>query len=887
MKGNAARDRVSISVESGIANQIATESAKNPRDQILLAIDDLSEGFALFDVDDRMVFCNRRYREINCSAADAIAVGSRFEEQQYAFVCEGLVPEAVGQEVQWLAERMDRHRDPRDTFEHQHRDGSWIQVREHRLPDGVTSVFNLDITRQKSAETEFNTLATRFETVAKIAKFGYWARDEIEDRYEYLSPEYARILGRTVDDLNENFGGWEADIQLVHPDDREKWTRSETEWSKSPEDWDVEYRLIRPDGEIRYIHEIGEAILDVDGKLVRTVGTAQDITELKMVETALREAEARLERRVAERTDQLSKLNLELVLEVRKRMLADEARQASERKFRDFAESATDWFWEMDAELRFSYHSERYFEITGTHPGDPVELPNLPSANPVLGSKGASSHKPLGVYLEGRLPFKSFEYGFTAPDGSMRYARISGTPIYDGQSRFLGYRGTGTDITQTHKLSLDLAYQASHDPLTGLINRRVFGERLEHLIESAKRKRCEHALCYIDLDQFKVINDTCGHLAGDQLLQQLSVLLKKHVRHRDSVARLGGDEFGVLMEHCSMEQAGLVANGLREVVEAFRLVWLGKTFRVAASIGLVPLDANSGNAEEMLSAADSACYLAKEKGRNRVHVHRQNDEDLDRRQGEMQWVARIDQALEQGRFELFSQPIQCIGAAPDGGRRLELLLRLRDEQGLVVLPEVFLPAARRYDLSVRIDQWVVDNAFEWLVVGAGDTARLESCAINLSGTSIADESFLEFIIQRLDSVEVPAHKICFEITETAVVANLARAVRFVEELTARGCQFALDDFGSGLSSFTFLKNLSVDFIKIDQTFVEGIDDDPIDLAMVRSINDIGHVMGKQTIAEGVESEAVLERLREIGVDYAQGFAIGSPAPIDWRGGSDR
>ncbi len=866
---------------------MAPGSTKILHDQIQLAVDDLSEGFALFDADDRMVFCNRRYREVNSSAADPIVVGSRFEDQLRALVQEGLAPEAVGREDRWLAERMDRHRNSRDTFEQQHRDGSWMQVCEHQLSDGGTSVFNLDITRHKRAQNECNAYVACFGKAAKIAKFGYWSWDELEDCYEYLSPEYAEILGRTVEELVENFGGWESDIQLVHPDDREKWARHEIEWRESPKDWDIEYRLVRPDGEVRYIQEIGEAILDSSGKLVRTVGTAQDVTESKKVEIALREAEARLERRVAERTDQLSKLNLELVLEVRKRMLADSAVQESERRFRDFAESATDWFWEMDAHLRFSYHSERYFEITGTNPGDPVALPKALSANPAHGVKAASNPTPLTVYLEGRLPFKSFEYGFTEPDGTMRYARISGTPIYDCQGDFLGYRGTGTDITQAHKLSLDLAHQASHDPLTNLINRRVFGERLERLLESAKRKCCKHALCYIDLDQFKIVNDTCGHLAGDELLQHITVLLKRRVRLRDSVARLGGDEFGVLMENCTMEQAELVANNLREAVEEYRLVWSGKTFRVAASIGLVPLDASSGNAEEMLSIADSACYLAKEKGRNRVHVHRDNDEDLDHRKGEMQWVVQIDQALELGRFELFCQPIRHIAGAPGEGERLELLLRLRNEQGIMVPPEVFLPAARRYNLSVRIDQWVVGKAFEWLVNGAGDLARLESCAINLSGISVADESFLEFVTRQLDSVDVPEHKICFEIAETEVIANLDSAVQFIEELTARGCQFALDDFGGGWSSFTYLKKLPVEFVKIDQTLVQGIDNDPIDLAMVRSINDIGHVMGKQTIAEGVESEGVLELLREVGVDYAQGFALGPPVPVDARDAADK
>ena len=733
MKRYAVPKRASPSANSLITGQVPTRFVRLPYDQILLAVDDLSEGFALFDADDRMVFSNRRYREINALAGDAIVDGSRFDDQLRAFLREGFVAEAVGREAQWLAERMDRHREPGDTFEQQYHDGAWIQVREHRLPDGSTSILNLDITAHKHTESELHRQASRYRKAAKIAKFGYWGFNEAENCYEYLSPEYAEILGRSVEDLLANFDGWENDYKLLHPDDRVEWERHDDEWGKCPEDWDVEYRLVLPDGEVRYIREIGEVVLDATGKLVRSYGTSQDITELKLVEIALREAEARLERRVAVRTAELSKLNVQLAREIGERNLADEARAASERRFRDFAESATDWFWEVDAELRFTYHSERYFEITGVHPNDPTESLSLSAADSARGTMNAESHAALAAYLEARLPFKSFEYGFSTPDGTMRYARISGTPVFDKESRFLGYRGTGTDITQAHKLSMELAYRASHDPLAELINRRVFAERLARVLESANDERSEHALCYLDLDQFKIINDTCGHAAGDELLQQLSSLLRERVRGRDSIARLGGDEFGVLMAHCSLEQAERVANGLREAVESFRFTWTGKTFRVAVSIGLVPLDANSGNAEEMLSIADSACYLAKEKGRNRTHVHREGDEELARRHGEMKWVTRIDQALEDGRFELYSQPIRRIGAGAAEGTRLELLLRLRDEDGRMVLPEVFLPAALRYNLSIRLDQWVVDTAFEWLVNGAGRSDQLQSCAINLSG----------------------------------------------------------------------------------------------------------------------------------------------------------
>ncbi len=454
------------------------------------------------------------------------------------------------------------------------------------------------------------------------------------------------------------------------------------------------------------------------------------------------------------------------------------------------------------------------------------------------------------------------------------------------------------DVTEAHNLSQELSYQASHDSLTGLVNRRELENRLARVLETARTDGSHHALCYLDLDQFKVINDTCGHVAGDELLRQLSEVLRAKVRRRDTLARLGGDEFGVLMEHCALRQAERVANTLRKTVEEFRFSWENKTFSVGVSIGLVPVTSESDSVAGALSAADTACYVAKDQGRNRIHVYHPEDMELARRQGEMQWVARINQALEEDRFCLSAQPIRLLSdidqdsassesgdgraetLAADGDGYYELLLRMRDASGRLVPPGAFLPAAERYSLSVKLDRWVVKKIFSWLDVHPEQLRRLTMCSINLSGHSIADEDFLQFVISSLDGTDVPAEKLCFEITETAAITNLTSATRFITALKGWGCHFALDDFGSGLSSFAYLKQLDVDFLKIDGVFVKDMVNDPINLAMVKSINDIGKVMGKRTIAEFVENDGILEKLREVGVDYAQGYCIGRPKPLD-------
>jgi len=430
------------------------------------------------------------------------------------------------------------------------------------------------------------------------------------------------------------------------------------------------------------------------------------------------------------------------------------------------------------------------------------------------------------------------------------------------------------DVTASRQEAEKLSYQATHDPLTGLINRGEFERRFQRVLGTAEAQD-PHALLYLDLDQFKLVNDTAGHRAGDELLRQLAAVLEAKTRKRDTLARLGGDEFGVLLEHCAPEQALRIARGLVQAVQEFDFVWEAKRFTVGVSIGLVSIPEGGETLPEVLSAADRACYAAKDKGRNRVHVYAASDEELAQRKGEMQWIPRLHQALAQNRFRLYAQPVVALGDHGADVEYQEVLLRLADDEKGVLLPGAFIPAAERYQQMQALDRWVVQTALANL--GAhGGSARL---GINVSGQSLGDAGFLDYVIEQLEHSRVVGGRICFEITETAAITDLKHALNFMHALKQRGCRFALDDFGSGLSSFGYLKTLPVDYLKIDGRFVQDLIEDPFDCAIVQAVQQIGRVLAIKTIAESAETEPILERLRAIGVDYAQGYAIARPAPL--------
>lgn len=430
------------------------------------------------------------------------------------------------------------------------------------------------------------------------------------------------------------------------------------------------------------------------------------------------------------------------------------------------------------------------------------------------------------------------------------------------------------------KAEAEIRHMAYHDALTGLVNRSGFEQFLQRAVNSAQEHGLNHVLLYLDLDQFKIINDTCGHVAGDELLRQLAVVMNPHIRESDTLARLGGDEFGVLLESCPQESAQKIGENLLKAIKDFRFVWRDKSFTIGASIGMALINELTPSTEVALSNADMACYAAKDLGRNRIYLYTDNDVDLVRRQGEMQWVSRINQALDENRFVLYGQCIEPI----NGGEQIkfcEFLLRLREPDGRIILPQDFIPAAERYNLMPNLDRWVVDNAFSILadLTDGGMAGLPRMFFINLSGASLSDESFFDFIRDRLQKYNIPPQLICFEITETTAIAQLSQAVEFIQQIKKEGCRFALDDFGSGMSSFSYLKSIPADYLKIDGGFVSTMLDDSMNRAIVEAINKIGHVAGMRTIAEFVENEAIRDALTEIGVDYVQGYGVEKPKPF--------
>ncbi|MGA8709054.1 MAG: EAL domain-containing protein [Steroidobacteraceae bacterium] len=453
----------------------------------------------------------------------------------------------------------------------------------------------------------------------------------------------------------------------------------------------------------------------------------------------------------------------------------------------------------------------------------------------------------------------------------------SAAPIRDRAADIVGAVVVFRDVTKERRLKRALSYQASHDALTGLINRREFDNRLAEALESAQRDEGPHALLYVDLDQFKVVNDTCGHTAGDRLLRDVTGLLQAHVRAADTIARLGGDEFGILVRSCTAEQGANIADNIRQAIRDYRFTWEQNTTGIGASIGVVEITRESDSAASLMSAADIACYAAKDSGRNRVHLYDSNE--VSGRHREMYWVSRVTRAVDEGRLELYFQQITPTSDGPTNLPAFyELLVRLREDDGQLVLPGEFIPAAERYNMVAAIDRWVMQRAVQALREHASGDEPPFLFALNLSGMSIGDRGFLEFALGLTEDARI-ARGLCFEITETAVITNMAEAVYFMRELKKRGCRFALDDFGSGLSSFHYLKNLPVDFLKIDGQFISSVTTDAVDRSMVEAISHVGRTLGIATIAEKVESAAVFAELKRLRVQFAQGYYIARPAPI--------
>jgi diguanylate cyclase (GGDEF)-like protein/PAS domain S-box-containing protein len=592
----------------------------------------------------------------------------------------------------------------------------------------------------------------------------------------------------------------------------------------------------------RFLQTRVEPLRDASGEITGCIGIAVDITERKRAEEAL------------SREKELAQVTLASI---------------GDGVIRADAEGGIDYLNPV-AERLTGWTSERAL-------GRPVvevfqlidEMTRKPLPDPVQRCLG-----------EGKVVESPGHALLISADGKEYSVRDSAAPIYDRDGGALGAVLVFKDVTQLRGMEREMIYLASHDALTGLINRREFEIRLKRAIRGSRAERRHHVLLYLDLDEFKVVNDTCGHLVGDEMLKQITALLRSRVRRSDILARLGGDEFGVLLEDCPLDHARQIAEEMRRTVREFRFCWRDQIFEVGVSIGLVPINADSGDLNHVLSAADAACYVAKDSGRNRVHEYELDDTLVAERYGEMQWIHRIHRAFEDRRFRLFYQMIQPL--APDAGRELlcEVFVRMLDRTGKVIEPSAFIAAAERYHLIGSLDRWVVKTAFAALAEAQRrEWSRPVLFAINLSGQSLSEENFLTFVVEELEKSRVDSRRICFEITETAAISKLDSAMRFISVLKTKGCRFILDDFGSGLSSFAYLRDLQVDFLKIDGEFVQNMMEDRVKRAMVESINQIGHVMGIQTIAEWVENQKTLEALKELGVDYAQGYWLCHPQPL--------
>ena len=552
------------------------------------------------------------------------------------------------------------------------------------------------------------------------------------------------------------------------------------------------------------------------------------------------------------------------------------ALKASEQRYRELFQNVTAGVFQTTPDGKFMAANPALVRMLGYESED--ELLSVDVAMDIYMDPGQREAWARAMADEGEV--RNAELVLKRRDGSKIVVLENSRVVRDAEGRALFYEGTLTDITAAHELSQQLSWDASHDPLTGLANRREFELRLQRALELTQATAATHAVCFLDLDRFKAVNDSCGHVAGDELLRQLGQVLEQKVRSADVVARLGGDEFAVLLHNCSEGDAVAVARNLLKAVESYQFVWGAKAFTLGVSIGVVVINPHFRRIAQVMNAADAACYAAKDAGRNRVHLYEEDASLIARRSGEMEWVVRAKRALVDNRLFLEAQPV--LPLAPGNGEmpHYELLVRMRDENGRVVPPGAFMPSVERYNLAVRYDRWVIAAAIEWMRQHPQAMERVSRFFVNLSRDSVADPETANFIRQSLAGASIDPRRLGFEFSEGVAIGNLTRANQLINDLRRLGCTTSLDDFGSGVSSFAYLKALAVDFIKIDGMFVGSISQDKVDYAMVRSIKDIGHVMCKRIVAESVEMPAVLEKLREIGVDYAQGFEVGAPRPLD-------
>ncbi|MFZ6675923.1 EAL domain-containing protein [Undibacterium sp. Xuan67W] len=717
----------------------------------------------------------------------------------------------------------------------------WVRVVgnvdfENGDPVRIVGAFQ-DVTFARAQRLQLEDAIDRFSLATESGQIGIWEYNLI-DQTLIWDPLMYQIYGVTNSSPLEPYQLW---AQQIHPDDLQNTELALSQAIQGGTPFDFEFRLIWPDASVRHVRATARIQRDESGTPLKVVGANWDITKLR-----------RLTAQLAEQHE---------LLQVTLQSIGDAVITTDSK-------GAVSWLNPV---------AER---MTGWLSSEAIGRPLTQIFNIVNEDTRKPTENPVATCMsQGKIVGLANHTVLISRDGEEFGIEDSAAPILNKSGELLGVVLVFHDVTEQRRLSGEMSFRATHDSLTGLVNRAEFEARLRKTLNSAHEDRSEHALMYIDLDQFKLVNDACGHSAGDQLLQQISKLLLETVRARDTLARLGGDEFAVILEHCSTEQAQRVAQQICDRMDDYRFVHDGKRFRIGASIGLVSVDLRWKNAAAILQAADTSCYAAKEAGRNRVHAWFDTDLAMRARHGEMQWAARIEQAIDENRFVLFAQKIVPLNDK-EKGMHAEVLIRMLDEDRSIVPPGAFLPAAERFHLASRIDRWVLQHTLEW-IKNLNDLQLVNTISVNLSGQSIGDRAFHAHAIETLRAAgHLICTKLCFEITETAAITNMADATIFIEQVRALGVKTALDDFGAGASSFGYLKSLSVDFLKIDGQFVKDIIDDPMDDVAVKCFAEVAKVVGVKTVAEFVDKPEVLSRLRDIGIDYAQGFLLHKPAPID-------
>ena len=710
-------------------------------------------------------------------------------------------------------------------------DAEWVDGKAVRLRGAIQDI-DESIRQRQALESAHE----RITIATDSGEVGVWEWNVSANTLEW-TPQMLKLYGLASTDKPLDFQGW---VDRVHPDDKDLVLDTLNRSVSDSGTLEYEFRIVWPDGSIRHLHSSAHVKRDATGHVVKLVGVNWDVTPLRRLSSDLAEQHELLRVTMQSIDDAVITVDT----------------QGRITWLNPSAELLTGW----SCPKAIGKSLDQVYGIVHEISGLPLES----SVTECLreGTRVSHNRDLVLVTREG------LEYG----------VEDSAAPIRDAQGKLLGVVLVFRDVSEQRHLTQVMMHRATHDELTQLYNRSEFEARLRKAIARLQESADNHALMFIDLDQFKLVNDACGHPVGDQLLRQIAGLLRQSLRKNDVLARLGGDEFGVILFDCDVNKARSIAQGICDTMDDFRFTHGPRRFRIGASIGLVPLESSWKSMAAIMKAADTSCYAAKDAGRNRVHVWFNTDHAMHTRRGDMQWAARLEQSLDENRFELYAQRLLPLGN-DQAGLNAEVLIRLRDDRGELIQPTAFLPAAERFHLATRIDRWVLRNAIAQLAE-LSDLSGIELLWINLSGQSIGDRDFHRDAIQMLNKAGPDiCQRICLEITETAAITNIGDAADFIDRLKGLQVRTALDDFGAGASSFGYLKSLPVDILKIDGQFISTIIDDPLAAAAVRCFVDVAGVVGLQTVAEHVENEAVLELVRSLGVDFAQGFLLHEPEPI--------